>query len=83
MGAMGNFESGWHVHIPGRTRLDPNRTARVELGMSARHLPIGAMGTFQALLHAHAVVDRSVRSCASMSRGQARQQFSHRGDGNF
>jgi hypothetical protein len=49
IGAMGNFERGWHVHMPGRTRLDPNRTARVKLGMSARHFPIGAMETFQVL----------------------------------
>jgi hypothetical protein len=44
---------GWHVPLPGRTRLDPNRTAKIEFGMSARHFPIGAMRNFRSLRHVH------------------------------
>jgi hypothetical protein len=60
MGAMGNFERGWHVQMPGRTRLDPNRTARVESGMSARHFPIGAVGILQGLCGTHRLYWRKV-----------------------
>jgi len=35
-----------------------------------REFPMGAMGTFQGMRHVHTVVDRSVRSCASVSRGK-------------
>jgi hypothetical protein len=62
--------------------------AKIKASDASAFFPSGQWGNFRSLRHVHirlrgTIVDRSVRrSCASESK-QARQQFSHRGDGNF
>jgi hypothetical protein len=40
MGAMGICRQGWHVPMPGRTRFDPPKKAKVEMHVS-KAFPLG------------------------------------------